>query len=106
MSSLCSPFYARTHTHTPQLCYDVRSVPDAVNESKQIFKVIIVFIIAAGAIFGIIVGVRHDHFVEVGALTLCVSNSNPRVLLLATCEGCVFVSMKSNTVTSFSIVFS
>jgi len=35
-----------------------------VNESKQIFKVIIVFIIAAGAIFGITLGVLLDHFIE------------------------------------------
>ena len=35
-----------------------------MNESKQIFKVIIVFIIAAGAIFGITLGVHNAHFIE------------------------------------------
>ena len=49
-----------------QLCYDIRNVPDAVNESKQIFKMISVLVMVAAAIFAVTLGVKIDHFIEVG----------------------------------------
>jgi hypothetical protein len=46
------------------LCYDIRDVPDAVNESLVIFKVMFTYMAVGGAIFAVLLAMTIDHFSE------------------------------------------
>ena len=56
---------------TLKVCYDVRSVPDAVKESSHIFRTVMMYVFVGGGAFAVLQALSLDHFIE--ELIVCVA---------------------------------